>query len=402
VRQSPPAVPSAWPIAGGHVTVALVIGTLDHPGAARHVVALVRALGPGRHRLRVYALAGSPEPIAGRLRALGVPLTLVPRRHAYEPARIVALARAFKRDGVDLVHALLPAGAAYGALAARLAGVPILVVTSRAGDSREQRRVRRLLHRIYRGASALVANSRAEARRVAEEADVPLERIQVVYDGVDLGRHHAPGMLDGLRERVWHRPLVIGGAGSRTTGRARFVAAAARIAARHPDAHFVWLEEETGDDSGGAAFELPHGLTVSIVPVDDDPGPVLEELTLLCVAGTPDRPGLDLVPAAMAAGRPIVATAAPGIDELVADGATGIVTPADDAGAFASAAVALLEDPARRKSAGHTARLHAERRLGGDRMARATAAIYEAALLGRLTPVAAFGAAVASTAGEDG
>ncbi len=245
-------------------------------------------------------------------------------------------------------------------------------------------------------------NSRAEARRVSADADVPLDRIQVVYDGVDLSRHHAPGVLDVLRERVWHRPLVIGGVGSGAEGRTRFGAAAARIASRHPDAHFVWLDDDVAGDATAEPIALPDGARVTIVRTGDDPTPILAELALLCVTGTPDRPGLDFVPAAMAAGRPIVATAVPGIEELVVDGATGVVTPSDDAAAFASAALALLEDRARLKSAGQAARLHAERRLGADRMARATTAIYEAALLGRLAPVAAFGAPAASAAGEDG
>jgi glycosyltransferase involved in cell wall biosynthesis len=257
--------------------------------------------------------------------------------------------------------------------------------------------VRRLLHRIYRGATAIVANTKAQARYVAADADVPLERVQVVYDGVDLARHHAPGMLDGLRERVRHRPLVIGGAGSADPGRRLFHAVAARIAARHPDAHFVWLEDGA-DRSGVATVDLPNGSTVRVVAIDEDPVPVLSQLALVCLAGA----AVDLVPAVMAAARPIVASGVPGIDELVTDGATGIVAPAGDPGAFATAALGLLEDRGRLRSFGQAARAEAERLLGADGMARATAAVYEAALLGRPNPGAAFGARMASAAPEDG
>lgn len=387
-----PGMPSAWPIAGGRVSVALVVGTLAHAGVARHVHSLVRALGAGRHRAHVYALEDVPEPVAARLRTLGVTVTSFPRRHAYEPGRLVALARALRRDGIDLVHAILPAGAAYGALAARLAGIPTVIVSSRAGDPREHRRVRTLLRRIYRGATAVLANTRAQAAELAADAALPADRVRVVYDGAELGAGVPAGMLDGLRERVWHRPLVVGGAGESEHGRLLFFATAARIATRHPEAHFVWIEDraDCGADAAHAVcpVELPAGVPMTVVPAGADPTPVLRQLALLCLAGAPERPALDLVPVAMAAARPIVAMRVPGVDELVVDGTTGRIVPAGDPGACADAALALLEDRGRLRSAGQAARLRAEEALGVDGMARATTAVYEASLLGRTAPSA--------------
>jgi glycosyltransferase involved in cell wall biosynthesis len=381
----PHAVPSAWPIAGGHVSVALVVGTLAHAGISRHVTSLAQALGAGRHRVHVYVVESPSEPAASRFRALGIPITSVPRRRSYEASRVLGLARAFKRDGIDLVHAILPAGVAYGTLAARVAGVPIVIVSSRAGDPCEGRRVRGLLHRLYRGATVVLANTQAQARRVAAETGLPVERVPVVYDGADLGRHGAPGMLDDLRDRVWHRPLVIGGAGSAETGRALFVATATRIAARHPDAHFVWFAEAGESDDGGQRTDRTagaDGLVVTTLPIADDWEPVLRQLALLCLTDGPECPSLGLVAAAMAAARPVVAADVPGMDELVAHGTTGAVVPPGDGDALAAAALAFLADRSRLRSAGHAARAHAERALGADGMARATAALYEASLLG--------------------
>jgi glycosyltransferase involved in cell wall biosynthesis len=210
-----------------------------------------------------------------------------------------------------------------------------------------------------------------------------VERVRVVYDGVDLSRSAAPGMLDGLRDRVWHRPLVIGGAGPEDTGRALFFAAAVRVAARHPEAQFVWLQDGDGAGAGGA--EPPAGLPVTVVPVADDAEPVLRQLAMLCLAGVPECPSLDLVPAAMAAARPVVATQVPGIDELIAHGATGAVVPSGDPAALAAAALDLLEDRGRLRHAGHAARAYAERVLDAAAMGRATAALYDASLLGHIS-----------------
>lgn len=382
MRYSPSATSSAWPIAGGRVSVALVIGTLAHAGMTRHVSALARALGAGRHRVHVYVLAEPTESATSTLAALGIPLSVVPRRRSWEPARVLALARALKRDGNDLVHALLPAGAAYGSLAARLAGIPIVIVSTRAGEPRADGSTRALLRRVYRRATVVLANTRAQAEHTATDAALPMDRVRVVYDGVDLSRSTAPGMLDGLRDRVWHRPLVIGGAGPEDTGRELFFATAARVAARHPEAQFVWLRDGVGADAGGS--EPPAGVPVTVVPVPDDPDPVLRQLAMLCLTGAPECPSLDLVPAAMAASRPVVAMSVPGIDELITDGATGAVVPAGDPAALADAALDLLEDRGRLRHAGHAARAYAERVLDAGAMGRATAALYEASLLGHI------------------
>jgi glycosyltransferase involved in cell wall biosynthesis len=381
----PASVPSAWPIAGGRISVALVVGTLAHTGTARHVAGLVRALGAGRHRVRIYALAEPTEAAANTLAALGIPLAVLPRRRSWEPGRVLALARALRRDGVDLVHTILPAGAAYGTFAARLAGIPVVVVSTRAGEPRADGATRALLRRVYRHATAIVANTRAQAERCAHDAAVAAARIHVVYDGVDLTRSAAPGVLDGLRDRVWHRPLVIGGTGPEDTGRALFAAAAARVAARHPEAQFVWLR----DGVAAAAVDEPSTVPVTVVPITDDPHPVLRQLVMLCLAGAPDCPSLDLVPAALAAARPVVAADVPGIAELVTDGSTGAVVPGGDPAALADAALDLLENRGRLRNAGHAARAWAERTLDAAVMGRATAALYEASLLGQLVPATA-------------
>ena len=51
---------------------------------------------------------------------------------------------------------------------------------------------------------------------------------------------------------------------------------------------------------------------------------------------------------AQAAGLPVVAGAVGGVPSIVADGITGLLTPPGEAGAFAAAARALIDGPARR------------------------------------------------------
>lgn len=70
---------------------------------------------------------------------------------------------------------------------------------------------------------------------------------------------------------------------------------------------------------------------------------------------------------AMACGAPVVATAVGGIPEQVADGETGFLTPAGDAGAMAARVSQLLADPALRRTMGSRAAEVAHERFSLDR-----------------------------------
>ncbi|MBI2544171.1 MAG: glycosyltransferase, partial [Candidatus Rokubacteria bacterium] len=90
--------------------------------------------------------------------------------------------------------------------------------------------------------------------------------------------------------------------------------------------------------------------------------------------------GLVLAEAA-ACGLPAVAVSASGVDEVVANGETGILAKAEPR-ELADAAIALLLDPARRRAMGESARRLAEREFCARRQTGRVVALYEALLDG--------------------
>jgi glycosyltransferase involved in cell wall biosynthesis len=94
------------------------------------------------------------------------------------------------------------------------------------------------------------------------------------------------------------------------------------------------------------------------VPPESLPG-VLAEADLFVWPAINEAFGMALLEA-QAAGLPAVAGAAGGegggVAEILRDGETGLLVPPDDAGAFAKAVAALLDDPARRRAMGEAAR----------------------------------------------
>lgn len=94
-------------------------------------------------------------------------------------------------------------------------------------------------------------------------------------------------------------------------------------------------------------------------------------------ASETETQGLVLAEAA-ASGLPAVAVAAPGCDEVVRDGASGLLTKPEPA-ALAEAAIGLLVDDERRRSMGVRAREVAEQQFGVELQIDRTLAVYEEA-----------------------
>jgi len=98
---------------------------------------------------------------------------------------------------------------------------------------------------------------------------------------------------------------------------------------------------------------------------------------LFVFASETETQGLVLAEAA-ACGLPAVAVAAPGCDEVVQDGASGLLTKPEPA-ALAEAAIGLLVDAERRRVMGVRAREVAERQFGVNLQIDRTLAVYEEA-----------------------
>lgn len=102
--------------------------------------------------------------------------------------------------------------------------------------------------------------------------------------------------------------------------------------------------------------------------------PYYQAADLFLFASETETQGLVLAEA-HACGLPAVAVRASGVEEVVVDGETGILTK-PDAGDLADAAIALLLDPERRRAMGAAGRVVAERSFSASAQVAAMAAEY--------------------------
>ncbi|BCV25475.1 glycosyltransferase family 4 protein [Gelria sp. Kuro-4] len=274
-----------------------------------------------------------------------------------------------------------------GRVAARLARVPVLVLTRHGlGGGRPAPAWKRRLNRLAAHAltDAVIAISEAVAAQVQAEG-VDVRQIEVVPNGIDVDEFaRASGAAVRLELGVGGRPLV--GMVARLVPEKApqdFIRAAALVKRRCPEAAFLLA------GSGPAAGELKElasrlglGSEFHFLGYRRDVAAVTAALDVAVL--TSHREGLGLVLLeAMAAAKPVVATAVGGITEVVEPEVTGLLVPPGEPEQVAAAVERLLRDRKRAAQLGRAGQQLAWSRFSRAAMARETAAIYEELLAKR-------------------
>lgn len=349
----------------GRIRVCYVIDELRVGGTERQLAQVASRLDPTRVQAEICCLRGDPSTIGLRVdcpvRVLGIRRL----RHPGTLARVLAFARYLRRRRVEVVQTFFFDAALVGILAGRLAGVPLLIASRRdlgywysPWTLHWTRLVGRLAHRI-------LANSEAVRDAVVRTEGVPREKVDVIHNGIELPALADPGGRRLLRSRLGIPPdgLVFGLVANlnrpvKDVG--TFIAAAARVAVRLPDASFLVV----GDGPLRPELEAQAqrlGLTGRILFVGEI-GEPSEYVAALDVGVLSSRSeGLpNAILEYMAHGIPSVATRVGGVPEVLHDGRTGLLVPPQDPEAMAEAILGLVGSAETRRTMGAEARRRVE------------------------------------------
>lgn len=282
-----------------------------------------------------------------------------------QPARRERLAEIIRRTRPEVVHAnSLSMSRLSGPVAAELS-VPSL------GHLRDIVRVsRRAIDDLNRHTRLLAVSTATRDFHVA--AGLSPEKTHVLYNGVDLDRFR-PRPPTGYLHRELRLPqgaLLIGTIGQlgMRKGLDVLLAAAAKVAAHHSQAHFLLVgkRHSTKQESveyerklHAAANEPALAGRVHFLGERHDVPDLLNELALLVHAARQEPLGRVLLEAA-ACGRAIVATDAGGTREILPLESMARIVPVDGAAGLARAMRALLEDAELRQTLARAVRQRAE------------------------------------------
>jgi glycosyltransferase involved in cell wall biosynthesis len=353
-------------------------------GVETSLILLFRHLDHARFELHLVCPPGTT--LGAAAAQLGVrvfPLQLVrPVNPWRDLAGLFALWRLMRRERYAVVHTHSAKGGYLGRLAARLAGVPVVLYAPRAFSYLSQRGLaRRLFLTLERLAvsftTRLVATSRSEAKRAVSEVRFSPARVTVIPNAVDFAEAPERPVTPTTHPRV----LTMGRL-SYQKNPELFVRMAARVAAARPDVRFVMVGAGFAGPLEGRVRELVTALGLServeLVPWASkaDALRLMSESNVFVLTsrfeGMPNT-----VLEAMMLSRPVVVTDGDGNRDVVRDGVTGLVVSGDE-GPVADAVLRLLADPALAARLGRAARVAVEREHAAPALAARIAALYDA------------------------
>jgi glycosyltransferase involved in cell wall biosynthesis len=372
--------------AAGPLRVLQVVGNSVIGGAENHVLTLVRALDPARYQVAVVCPRAGP--LVDALQAAGVPVHLI---EMVKPAPddeyelslppLSALFALMRRWRPDIVHSHLYPAHLHATLAGELAGPRGLVTTAhtlvvRPGDA--------WLARLTSG--RVIAVSRAAKARLVETG-VSARRIRVIYNGIE-PHYFADETASAQRIRqqlgiAAEAPVVgIIARLSPEKGHEAFLSIARDVATRWGDSRFLIV----GTGPMAAALEaqtaaLGLGKRVIFTGARRDVTALNHVIDLFLLPSREEALPLAVLEA-MAARRPVVASAVGGVPEVVRDGETGFLVSPDDHDGFVRAVETLLAQPGLRARLGLAGQHRVRRRFGVNQMIRETLRFYRAILDG--------------------
>ena len=347
--------------------------------------------------VRVYAVA-PPGRFVSKIVGMGV--EFVPweiNRSSLNPflelRSIFDLMRIYRRLKPDLVQHYTVKPNVYGAITARLAGVPVVfggVVGLGSGfapGGLKRAMLRSVVRSFYRVGIALsdrvTFQIEHDAQLLCGNSTRGRRKAIVIPGGssVDLDTFSLESVPQAARAKITKElgilptDLIVTMASRLlyNKGVPEFVEAAKAIRATHQDARLILAgERDAGSRDSVTERDLEawaHDGSILYVGHRADM-PQLLAISDIVVLPTYYPEGIPRVLIEAAAmGRPIVATAIPGVVEIVEDGANGLLVPPMDSTALAEAIGRLLDDPALRSRYGAVGRRKAEEQFDDNLVA---------------------------------
>jgi len=302
------------------------------------------------------------------------------------------LSRFFRARGAQVVHANSLKADILGALAARLAGVPIIWhVRDRIADDYLPGAATtgfRLACRFL--PSFVIVNSMATMKTLQLPSS---RRARVVYNAV---------VHDGLPAEDFDAPFSPKGDGHKAPvialvgrispwkGQDIFLRAAAEVVKEFPGAKFQIIGAPL---FGEEAWEAEVRALCTALGLDEgvewlgfrrDVPDLVAHCDLLVHASKTGEPFGQVVVEAMMAARPVVATRGGGIPEIVLEGETGLLVPMNDAPAMASAILEILRAPERAREMGRSGQARARSTFTIGHTAAKVEGVYDFILEGQI------------------
>jgi glycosyltransferase involved in cell wall biosynthesis len=328
------------------------------------------------------SLVAHPDGELRRRAAEGLELIPIAPRTEMDLSAAWKFSRLLKRLQPDVIHAHDPHGVAMASLALSLGagsaapGTPPALVASRRVDF--HLKGNSFSRWKYRQVDRFIAASEA-IRRMLVGDGVDEARTVTVHEGIDVD-HVVAAPPVNVHEAFFlpHGAPVVGNVAALVPhkGQRYLIEAAHLVVQQLPDARFVILGEgELREHLEKQVHEHHLEKHVLLPGFRTDVLGCIKGFDLFAMSSVTEGLGTSLLDA-MACARPIVATTAGGIPEIVQDEVNGLLVPPRDHHALAAAIVRALKDRDLRQRMGDAGFTRVRERFTVERMVEQTAGVY--------------------------
>jgi glycosyltransferase involved in cell wall biosynthesis len=362
------------------IRVMHVITDLRFGGAQQLLLHLVKASDHQRFDHQVATLYGGETHIAESIRQAGVPVTDLKMKPKWRLDSLWRFYRLVRRESPLILHNWLFHAIVISRVVGRLCRVPVILSarhnTNIGGPLREK---------VNRWTSSLddkvIAISEAVRQAEIQNSHIRPEKIITIYNGIPLNR--LPTRQEG-RARMGEGLNIPATAIVLTTvarlhpqkGHADLARLIPGILEKSPDCHFVWIGDgEEKDKLFALVNQLGIASHVHFTGSRSDIPYWLAGTDVFVFPSQWEGLGIALLEA-MAAGLPVVATAVGGVREVVVDGQTGFLVPAQDPSSLVNALLQLANDPGLRTRMGQAGQRRVREHFSLEAMVRQTEQLY--------------------------
>ena len=361
-----------------------IIDGLELGGAEGLLYDLTTRLAPNGFRVSVCYF--EPGQLVDEFVKLGFPVKRIPWSSRVDLAAILRIKKLIQQDPPQIVHTHLFKSDFNGRLAARLAGVPVVLSTLHNCDSWARNPI---FGPMY-GVNALLADRLiAVADEVREFAlqnfHIPGSRIVTIRNAIQIDHFENNASLGSSVRSELGIPsdAILFGIIARLDPQKdheNFLRSAAIVKNTCPNARFMIVGDgRLGESLKKLSTEMGLDKYVIFCGMRKDIPAVLSAMDVLVLSSQYE--GLPMVLLeAMAASKPVVATAVNGVPGVVVDRETGFLVPPQNSQALADVCLKLAANKSLRLNMGESGYQRVKKYYNINDMTKNTIALYHALL----------------------
>ncbi len=365
--------------------IAFVHPDLRVGGAETNRLNVLRYMDRRKYDITVCCLTQKGN-IADQVEALGYRVDcLNVSDRAYDVRTTAALYRYFRKNRFTIVHTCLSNTNLHGRIAAKLAGVPVII----GEDQSEYERYNPSLGFIFKPLNRALAGftdriivcSEKTGDVIARSERIPRDKFLTLHNVIDTESFRPRRSPDEVRRELGlaQTDIVIGYVASLAgrKGHTYLLQAFKMLSTVHANLKLVLV----GDGPLKKSLEgwtVENGLEKKVIFTGQrmDVADILSIMTVFVSPALFEAFGIVLIEA-MFMGLPCVAFRVGGIPEVIEDGRTGVLVTPGDTIALATAIQDLMDSPQKAQEYGRAGRARVTGRFSADTYARRLGSLYE-------------------------